>query len=119
MSPSTKTYFLLNEPAPGHRIHDLLGRAVYIEEDSLKRPTESLIRPVLPTEGPDLKKLEPNLYPTHIEAKSAEVLREKANDASAQASITKVLSLFYKHNKSSQTTMTIPGFRRITMEEQH
>lgn len=119
MSTLTKNYFLLTEPAPGHRIFDLLGRAVYVDKDSLKRPTESIIEPHLPTVGPDLKKLEPDLYPTHVEAKSAEVLLEKAHDESAKASISKALALFYKHKKLSQTKLSIPGFRRITMEEQN
>ncbi|CAO2658490.1 Nn.00g062130.m01.CDS01 [Neocucurbitaria sp. VM-36] len=119
MSPSTKKYFLLTEPVPGHRIFDLIGRAVYIDEDSLKRPTESIMKPRLPDSGPDLKELEPDLYPTHVEAKSAEVLLEKAHNESAKASITKVLSLFYSHKKASRSKRTIPGFRRITMEEQH
>lgn len=125
MSTPTKNYFLLTEPAPGHRIFDLLGRAVYIEGDSLKRPTESIIYPRLPTvrpglpAGPDLKELEPDLYPKHVEAKNAEVLRKMAHDDSAKASISKALSLFYKHKESGQNKLTIPGFRRITMEQQN
>ena len=120
MSPPIKTYFLLPEPVPGDRILDLLGRAVYVEGDSLKHPTtEAIIKPRLPTVGPDLKELEPDLYPTHAEAKNAEVLLEKAHDESAKASIRKVLNLFYKHKKSSHTKLSIPGFRRITMEEQN
>ena len=119
MPPPIKNYFLLTEPAPGHRIFDLLGRAVHIEGDSLKHPTESTIRPRLPPAGPDLRELEPDLYPKHAEAKNAEVLREKAHNESARAFITKALSLFYKHQKSNQIQLTIPGFRRITMEEQN
>ncbi|KAN0067304.1 hypothetical protein V8E54_014567 [Elaphomyces granulatus] len=117
MSTPTKSYFLLAEPAPGHRIFDLLGRAVYIDGDSLKRPTEYIIKPRLPAVGPDLKELEPSLYPKHVEAKSAEVLREKAHDERAKASISKALNLFYRHEKSNQIKLSIPGFRRVTMEE--
>ncbi|KAF2822307.1 hypothetical protein CC86DRAFT_373439 [Ophiobolus disseminans] len=119
MSPPTKSYFLLNEPVPGHRIFDLLGRAVYIEEDSLKHPTEAIIRPRLPSKGPDLKTLEPNLYPKHVQAQNAEVLLAKAHSESAKVSISKVLGLFYKHQKTNMKKVSIPAFRRITMEERN
>ncbi|GAP82576.2 hypothetical protein SAMD00023353_3300030 [Rosellinia necatrix] len=117
MPHATKDYFLLAERVHGSRIDDLLGRAVYITGDSLKRPTESMIRPPLPTGGPDLKVIEPNLYPEHMEARSAQILLENAVDDSARASITRALSVFYSNKTSEQTKVSAAKFRRITMEE--
>jgi len=124
MSPPTKDYFLLYEPVHGDRLLDLLGRAVHIHENSLKRPTESKILPELPgitadfQGGPDLKAFVPGLYPKHIKAENVEVLLNNARNESTRLSISRVLDLFYNHHRVTEREQRIPSFRRITMEQQ-
>jgi hypothetical protein len=122
MSSHPKEYFLLHEPASGYRIFDLLGRAVFVEKDSLKRPTEAIIVPELPKAsgrtGPNLKTLVPSLYPRHVKAENVEVLLSKARNQEAQLAMSNLLDIFYSHDKANQRERSMTGFRRITMEEQ-
>ncbi|KAI2469184.1 hypothetical protein F4781DRAFT_395518 [Annulohypoxylon bovei var. microspora] len=119
-----KPYFILSEVATQDKINSLLGRAVPFksskpndEYNPLKRPAEFHIYPVLPPEGPDLRKLDEHLYPQGVKAKEARVLLERAQGTEAEVAITKALALFHSSSKSNKRVASIPGFRRFTIDQ--
>ncbi|XXH02804.1 hypothetical protein Hte_009191 [Hypoxylon texense] len=119
-----KSYFLLSEVATQDKVNHLLGRAVPFtsakpedEDNPLKRPTEGHIFPHLPPEGPDLRKLDELLYPQGIKAKEATTLLRSARGRDAKVALSKALALFHSTNKSNERNASIPGFRRLTMDQ--
>ncbi|KAI0880980.1 uncharacterized protein GGS22DRAFT_78581 [Annulohypoxylon maeteangense] len=119
-----KPYFILSEVATQDKINSLLGRAVPFTsakpgdvENPLKRPAEGHIYPTLPPEGPDLRELEKHLYPHGVKAKEAKILLESVQGTEAEVAITKALALFHSSSKSNKRTASIPGFRRLTIDQ--
>ncbi|KAH8648665.1 hypothetical protein BX600DRAFT_518029 [Xylariales sp. PMI_506] len=119
-----KPYFLLSEVATQDKINSLLGRAVPFtssdpedKNQPLKRPSEGYIFPLLPPEGPDLRKLDPLLYPQNVMAKEATTLLRSARGSDAEIAITKALALFHSSEKSNTREASIPGFRRLTIDQ--
>ncbi|KAI1207406.1 uncharacterized protein F4807DRAFT_434472 [Annulohypoxylon truncatum] len=119
-----KPYFILSEVATQDKINSLLGRAVPFTsakpgdvENPLKRPAEGRIYPILPPEGPDLRELDKHLYPQGVKAKEAKILLESARGTDAEVAITKALALFHSSSKSNKRAASIPGFRRLTIDQ--
>ncbi|KAI0836142.1 hypothetical protein F5Y06DRAFT_274283 [Hypoxylon sp. FL0890] len=119
-----KPYFILSEVATQDKIGSLLGRAVPFhsakpndEDNPLKRPSEGHIYPILPPEGPDLRKLDKHLYPEGVKAKEARALLENTHGNDARIAIQKALALFHSSEKSNRREASIPGFRRLTIDQ--
>ncbi|KAI1779075.1 hypothetical protein F4818DRAFT_403275 [Hypoxylon cercidicola] len=119
-----KSYFLLAEVATQDKVNHLLGRAVPFtsaksedEDNPLKRPTEGRIFPHLPPDGPDLRELDKSLYPQGIKAKEATTLLRSARGHDAKVALNKALALFHNTTKSNERNASIPGFRRLTMDQ--
>ncbi|KAI1452949.1 hypothetical protein F4805DRAFT_445288 [Annulohypoxylon moriforme] len=119
-----KPYFILSEVATQDKVNSLLGRAVPFTsakpgdvENPLKRPAEGHIYPTLPPEGPDLRELDKHLYPHNVKAKEAKILLERAQGTDAEVAITKALALLHSSSKSNKREASIPGFRRLTIDQ--
>ncbi|KAI1105413.1 hypothetical protein F4804DRAFT_304320 [Jackrogersella minutella] len=126
MAPTPKPYFILSEVATQDKINKLLGRAIPFtsakageEDNPLKRPAEGHIYPILPPDGPDLRKLDEQLYPQGVKAKEARALLENAQGQEAKIAINKALALFHHSEKSNRRAASIPGFRRLTIDQAH
>lgn len=105
-------YFLLRKPLRAdEHLYNLLGLAVVNTRNPL-----SDIAPPLPNQGgPDIRDLNPHLYPKPIVGHDVKSLQEKASDANARAVITEAIDAFVRRKRTGSQSYQAPGFRRFSM----